>query len=66
MLSGGLNPDNVQPAISSSGAAAVDVSSGVELTPGVKSLELIRRFIAQAKTSARGEAVPEEAVLGKD
>jgi phosphoribosylanthranilate isomerase len=46
MLSGGLDPDNVAEALASTQAGAVDVSSGVETSPGEKSPELIRRFIA--------------------
>lgn len=49
LLSGGLTPDNVADAIKATGAAIVDVSSGVETAPGVKSPELIRRFIAAAR-----------------
>lgn len=49
MLAGGLTPDNVALAIARTGAAAVDVSSGVETAPGVKSPELIRRFLQAAK-----------------
>lgn len=48
LLSGGLTPDNVADAIKATGAAIVDVSSGVETAPGVKSADLIRRFIAAA------------------
>lgn len=44
MLSGGLTPDNVVAAVGRSGAAAVDVSSGVESARGVKEPELIRAF----------------------
>lgn len=44
MLSGGLNPDNVAQAIAQTGAAMVDVSSGVESAPGVKDAGLIRAF----------------------
>lgn len=51
MLSGGLTPDNVTEAIRVTGASAVDVSSGVEVRPGEKGLELIRRFLRAAKTA---------------
>jgi phosphoribosylanthranilate isomerase len=49
ILSGGLNPANVGQAIEATGAPIVDVSSGVESSPGIKDLELIRRFIAAAR-----------------
>lgn len=49
MLSGGLTAENVGEAIRTSGAEAVDVSSGVEEAPGRKNPELIRRFIQAAK-----------------
>ncbi len=45
MLSGGLDPANVADAIRATGATAVDVSSGVEEAPGVKSPALIRAFL---------------------
>jgi phosphoribosylanthranilate isomerase len=45
MLSGGLNPANVAEAIRISGAEAVDVSSGVETSPGAKNAGLVREFI---------------------
>ncbi|MBE7620610.1 phosphoribosylanthranilate isomerase [Komagataeibacter sp. FXV2] len=48
MLAGGLNPANVADAIRRSGARAVDVSSGVESAPGVKSPDLIRAFMTAA------------------
>lgn len=51
MLSGGLTPDNVADAIRATGATVVDVSSGVETAPGVKSPDLIRRFIRAAHTT---------------
>ena len=49
MLGGGLTPVNVAEAIRVSGAAMVDVSSGVESAPGVKDVALIRKFIEAAK-----------------
>ncbi len=49
VLSGGLTPDNVAEAIRITGAAVVDVSSGVESRPGEKDPELIRRFLRAAK-----------------
>ena len=42
MLSGGLKPQNLAEAVSLTGAAAVDVSSGVEARPGVKDPARIR------------------------
>jgi phosphoribosylanthranilate isomerase len=49
LLAGGLTPMNVADFISASGARAVDVSSGVETSPGVKSPDLIAAFIAAAR-----------------
>lgn len=49
MLSGGLTPDNVAEAIRMTGAAIVDVSSGVETRPGEKDPALIGRFLQAAK-----------------
>jgi len=54
MLSGGLTPDNVAEAIRVTGAGMVDVSSGVELRPGEKDPELIRRFLQAAKAAKQG------------
>ena len=50
ILAGGLTVDNVAEAIRISGAQAVDVSSGVERTRGVKDPALIRAFIANARS----------------
>ena len=44
-LAGGLNSDNVSSAISITGANMVDVSSGVEVEPGNKSIEKISSFV---------------------
>jgi len=48
MLAGGLTPDNLAEAVRVTGARTVDVSSGVESSRGVKSVELIRAFLRQA------------------
>ncbi|NQV21645.1 MAG: phosphoribosylanthranilate isomerase [Rhodospirillales bacterium] len=45
MLSGGLEADNVAEAVNISGARVVDVSSGVESRPGIKSPERIALFL---------------------
>ena len=50
-LAGGLDPGNVAEAIAVSGAALVDVSSGVEENEGVKSIDRIRAFVAAAKAA---------------
>ena len=49
MLAGGLTAQNVAQAISLTGARQVDVSSGVETKPGVKSNDMIAQFVAEAK-----------------
>jgi phosphoribosylanthranilate isomerase len=48
-LAGGLDPENVERAIAASGARMVDVSSGVESAPGVKSAARIADFAAAAR-----------------
>ena len=46
-LSGGLDPANVADAIRRTGAALVDVSSGVEVAPGAKDVGRIAAFLAE-------------------
>jgi phosphoribosylanthranilate isomerase len=48
MLSGGLTAALLPEAVRISGAAAVDVSSGVESSPGRKDVDKIRAFLAAA------------------
>jgi phosphoribosylanthranilate isomerase len=59
MLSGGLEPGNVGQALAITGAPAVDVSSGVELKPGVKDPSKIVAFIraVRAADAARTRVV---------
>ena len=45
VLAGGLDPDNVGEAVRTVRPHAVDVSSGVEARPGVKSPELVEAFV---------------------
>ncbi len=52
-LAGGLTPQNVARAVEISGAKMVDVSSGVESAPGVKSESRIAEFAAAAKQPVR-------------
>jgi phosphoribosylanthranilate isomerase len=49
LLAGGLTPENVAEAVRMTGARTVDVSSGVESSRGVKSVELIRAFLDRVK-----------------
>lgn len=50
MLAGGLNADNVAKAIARTKPDAVDVSSGVESSRGVKDAQKIREFLKAAKS----------------
>ena len=49
VLSGGLNASNVAEAISLFRPLGVDVSSGVEITKGVKDPNLMREFVMQVR-----------------
>ncbi|KUL32452.1 phosphoribosylanthranilate isomerase [Chlorobium limicola] len=51
ILAGGLNPENVGSAVQLTHPWAVDTASGVEISPGIKSPEKIRAFIAAAKNA---------------
>jgi phosphoribosylanthranilate isomerase len=53
MLSGGLNKDNVAQALASTRASGVDISSGVETTPGNKDLGMIDAFFDAVSASRR-------------
>jgi phosphoribosylanthranilate isomerase len=51
VLAGGLNGGNVSEAISALQPAAVDVSGGVELSPGIKDHAKIKQFISAVKAA---------------
>ena len=54
MLAGGLTPENVAQAIRLTGARQVDVSSGVESSPGVKDAAKIAAFVEAAQGTRGG------------
>lgn len=49
VLAGGLSPQNVSDAIRVARPYGVDVSSGVEASPGVKDFDKVARFVANAR-----------------
>jgi phosphoribosylanthranilate isomerase len=54
-LAGGLKPENVAAAVAAVRPFAVDVCSGVETSPGRKSLPLLRRFVEEVKAAGSGQ-----------
>ncbi|UDQ90585.1 phosphoribosylanthranilate isomerase [Xanthobacter autotrophicus] len=65
MLSGGLTADNVPQALGLVRMDGVDVSSGVEDAPGVKSPDKIRAFVAAAR-SASPDRLPQASTPSQD
>ena len=59
VLAGGLTPKNVAEGVARLRPSVVDVSSGVEETPGRKARALVQRFIEEA----RRDPLPPNGVL---
>jgi phosphoribosylanthranilate isomerase len=53
ILAGGLHSENVAQAIVKTRPWAVDVSSGVESAPGIKSVELTRQFVSAVHSAVQ-------------
>lgn len=53
ILAGGLTPENVAEAVKAVKPSGVDTASGVEAAPGVKDSEKMKRFIQNAKVTAK-------------
>jgi phosphoribosylanthranilate isomerase len=53
MLSGGVNSGNVDAAVLGTAARGVDISSGVETSPGEKDDALIKTFLARVREAEK-------------
>ena len=49
MLAGGLNINNIEQAVKISNPPAIDISSGVEISKGIKDPEMIKNFIKKCR-----------------
>ncbi|HZJ02237.1 MAG TPA: phosphoribosylanthranilate isomerase, partial [Thermoleophilia bacterium] len=67
LVAGGIGPQNLCRALTESGAAGADVSSGVESAPGIKDHDMLRELVDAWRNcpSPDGGAVSAEIVRGK-
>ena len=59
ILAGGLTPENVAEAVRTLRPYAVDVASGVEVSPGVKEKGKIQDFVREARRAASAQGYPQ-------
>ena len=59
ILAGGLTPDNVAEAVRTLDPYAVDVASGVEVSPGIKEKGKIQDFVHGARRAANPQGYPQ-------
>jgi phosphoribosylanthranilate isomerase len=57
ILAGGLTPDNAAQAVRAASPDAVDVSSGVEASPGRKDIRKVEQLIAAVSTAGARRAI---------
>ena len=55
IIAGGLTPENVDQAVRAAAPYGVDVSSGVELRPGIKDPKKVEQFILRARRAAESQ-----------
>jgi phosphoribosylanthranilate isomerase len=58
ILAGGLNPGNIEEALSSVHPYGVDINSGVEIRPGEKNPHKMRQIVQIIRAWDRGEGAP--------
>jgi phosphoribosylanthranilate isomerase len=58
ILGGGLNPQNVSEAVIGVRPYAVDVSSGVEVSSGIKDARRMKEFVQNARAAAETAQIP--------